>query len=178
MSFRAQRGISLWKYRTDLKRTVCASRPWCRRMLARFQIASNRAQSRSPPRVATRRVDMNIWSGKKLLEKLNYVHNNPVRRGLAAQPGRLAVVELAVLLSGRQLDPQDGSGAVRLRRRERGGVRQRYSGVRARWPRHKIRCRRHPRCTCFTSPVSPVRCCTSRRQRVGPVAPHAAGQDL
>jgi putative transposase len=30
--------------------------------------------------------DMKIWSEKKRLEKLNYMHNNPVRRRLVAQP--------------------------------------------------------------------------------------------
>ncbi|HUY13250.1 MAG TPA: hypothetical protein VMX16_06430 [Terriglobia bacterium] len=30
---------------------------------------------------------MNIWSEKKRLEKLNYMHNNPVMRDLVAQPG-------------------------------------------------------------------------------------------
>ena len=31
--------------------------------------------------------DMNIWSEKKIHERLNYMHNNPARRGLVAQPG-------------------------------------------------------------------------------------------
>jgi len=31
--------------------------------------------------------DLNIWSEKKRLEKLKYMHNNPVKRGLVAQPG-------------------------------------------------------------------------------------------
>ncbi len=31
--------------------------------------------------------DLNVWSEKKRLEKLTYVHNNPVRRGLARAPG-------------------------------------------------------------------------------------------
>jgi len=30
---------------------------------------------------------MNIWSEKKIQEKLNHLHNNPVKRGLVAQPG-------------------------------------------------------------------------------------------
>jgi len=30
---------------------------------------------------------MNIWSPKKRDEKLNYMHNNPVRRGLVKHPG-------------------------------------------------------------------------------------------
>jgi putative transposase len=31
--------------------------------------------------------DMNIWTAKKRQEKLNYMHNNPVKRGLVKQPG-------------------------------------------------------------------------------------------
>ena len=31
--------------------------------------------------------DLNIWSEKKRLEKLTYMHNNPVKRGLAKEPG-------------------------------------------------------------------------------------------
>jgi hypothetical protein len=31
--------------------------------------------------------NMNIWSPKKRDEKLNYMHNNPVRRGLVKHPG-------------------------------------------------------------------------------------------
>jgi len=39
----------------------------------------------APP--CRRSYDMNIWSEKKIHEKLNYMHNNPVKRGLVAQPG-------------------------------------------------------------------------------------------
>jgi len=31
--------------------------------------------------------DMNIWTAKKVEEKLNYMHNNPVKRGLVKEPG-------------------------------------------------------------------------------------------
>jgi putative transposase len=31
--------------------------------------------------------DMNVWSEKKIREKLDYMHNKPVVRGLVAQPG-------------------------------------------------------------------------------------------
>jgi len=30
---------------------------------------------------------VNIWSEKKRLEKLTYMHHNPVKRGLVAEPG-------------------------------------------------------------------------------------------
>ena len=60
--------------------------PWCRRMLNGFEL---------PPTVhhhAHYQVwqrggyDMNIWSEKKRLEKLTYMHNNPVKRRLVASP--------------------------------------------------------------------------------------------
>jgi REP element-mobilizing transposase RayT len=35
---------------------------------------------------------MNIWTAKKREEKLNYMHNNPVKRGLVKQPGDWAKV--------------------------------------------------------------------------------------
>jgi hypothetical protein len=31
--------------------------------------------------------DFNVWSAKKRIEKLNYMHWNPVKRGLVAEPG-------------------------------------------------------------------------------------------
>jgi putative transposase len=30
--------------------------------------------------------DFNVWSKKKRIEKLNYMHMNPVKRGLVADP--------------------------------------------------------------------------------------------
>jgi putative transposase len=30
---------------------------------------------------------MNIWTAKKVEEKLSYMHNNPVKRGLVKAPG-------------------------------------------------------------------------------------------
>jgi len=61
--------------------------PWRRRMLVRVTL---------PPTVhhhAHFRVwqgksyDMNIWTAKKVEEKLSYMHNNPVKRGLVKEPG-------------------------------------------------------------------------------------------
>ena len=31
--------------------------------------------------------DFNVWSRKKRIEKLSYMHRNPVKRGLVAEPG-------------------------------------------------------------------------------------------
>ena len=44
--------------------------------------------------------DMNIWTPKKRDEKLNYMHNNPVKLRLGESARRLAVVKLEVLFSG------------------------------------------------------------------------------
>ena len=44
---------------------------------------------RVPPRVPfwqTRFYDFNVWTAKKRVEKLEYLHWNPVKRGLAAAP--------------------------------------------------------------------------------------------
>ena len=30
--------------------------------------------------------DFNVWSERKLVEKLHYIHRNPVERGLVARP--------------------------------------------------------------------------------------------
>jgi hypothetical protein len=34
--------------------------------------------------------DMNVWTAKKDAEKLIYMHNNPVKRGLVKEPGAWA----------------------------------------------------------------------------------------
>jgi REP-associated tyrosine transposase len=33
-----------------------------------------------------RHYDFNVWSGKKFIEKVRYIHRNPVRRGLGEKP--------------------------------------------------------------------------------------------
>jgi putative transposase len=61
--------------------------PWCQKMLARFELPPS-IHHHAHYRVWQRGgYDLNIWSEKKRLEKLNYMHNNPVKRGLVAQPG-------------------------------------------------------------------------------------------
>ena len=37
-------------------------------------------------RLATRFYDFNVWSERKRIEKLRYMHRNPVKRGLVSQP--------------------------------------------------------------------------------------------
>jgi len=60
---------------------------WCGKMLARLRLPPT-VHDEAHYRVWQRRFyDLNIWSEKKRLEKLTYMHNNPVKRGLAKEPG-------------------------------------------------------------------------------------------
>jgi REP-associated tyrosine transposase len=88
---------------------------WCRKMLRCFELPPT-VHHHARYRVSERGgYDMNIWSEKKRQQKLTYMHNNPVKTRLSEPIRRLAVVELAVLLSGRQLDPVDGPHRLSLR---------------------------------------------------------------
>ena len=61
--------------------------PWCRRMLARVTLPPT-VHHHAHFRLWQRKgYDMNIWTPKKRDEKLNYMHNNPVKRGLVKEPG-------------------------------------------------------------------------------------------
>ncbi len=53
--------------------------PWCGRMLAVLTLPPT-VHLHGPYRVWQRRFyDLNVWSEKKRLEKLNYMHGNPVQ---------------------------------------------------------------------------------------------------
>jgi hypothetical protein len=91
--------------------------PWCRKMLRRFELPPT-VHDHAHYRVWNRRgYDMNLWSGEKIQEKLNYMHRNPVKRGLVAQPGDWPWSRRGgeILLSGRQFCFGDGSGALSCR---------------------------------------------------------------
>lgn len=61
--------------------------PWCRKMLDRFRLPPT-VHDESHCRLWQRRFHpFNVYSRKKVLEKLNYMHNNPVKRGLVKHPG-------------------------------------------------------------------------------------------
>ena len=61
--------------------------PWCRKMLERLRLPST-VHDESHYRVWQRRFyPFNVYSEKKRLEKLTYMHNNPVKRGLVKEPG-------------------------------------------------------------------------------------------
>ena len=60
--------------------------PWCQRILGRLRLPPT-VRLHGPCRVWQRRFyDLNVWSEKKRLEKLNYMHANPVKRGLVTSP--------------------------------------------------------------------------------------------
>ena len=72
----------------NLKQNLSYS--WCRKMLAGVTLPAT-VQHHAHFRVWQRKgFDMNVWSRKKRLEKLNYRHNNPVKRGLVKEPGEWA----------------------------------------------------------------------------------------
>jgi putative transposase len=52
------------------------------------QIVSRKAGGRSAgnPFWQPRYYDFNVWSARKRVEKLRYIHNNPAKRGLVANP--------------------------------------------------------------------------------------------
>ena len=61
--------------------------PWCRRVLDKIVLPET-VHDQSTYRVWQRSFyDFNVWSESKRLEKLEYMHGNPVKRGLAANPG-------------------------------------------------------------------------------------------
>ena len=61
-------------------------RCWCRKMLARLALPPT-VHDESHHRVWQRQFyPYGIYSQKKQLEKLDYIHNNPVTRGLAGSP--------------------------------------------------------------------------------------------
>ena len=61
--------------------------PWCRKMLERVRLPPT-VHHHAHFRVWERKgYDMNIWTPRKVREKLNYMHNNPVKRGLVKAPG-------------------------------------------------------------------------------------------
>jgi hypothetical protein len=66
-------------------------------MLAQLTLPST-VQDESRFRVWQRRFyDVNIWSEKKRMEKLNYMHGNPVQRRLVSSPELMALVKLSLL---------------------------------------------------------------------------------
>ena len=60
---------------------------WCESMLDRLELPPT-VHHHARHRVWRRRFyDFNVWSEKKIQEKLDYMHNNPVERRLVEKPG-------------------------------------------------------------------------------------------
>jgi putative transposase len=53
---------------------------------AQLPLPFHRSQSEAPAFWQRRFYDFNVWSGKKLKEKLDYMHRNPVQRKLVVHP--------------------------------------------------------------------------------------------
>jgi putative transposase len=61
--------------------------PWCRKMLASLRLPPT-VHEQSHYRLWQRRFyPFNIFSQEKIQEKLNYLHNNLVKRGVVSPPG-------------------------------------------------------------------------------------------
>ena len=58
--------------------------------------------------------DFNVWTERKCIEKLRYIHCNPVKRGLCEKPvdwsGAAFVIIFAGLRSSRNRVPMDSNG--------------------------------------------------------------------
>jgi REP element-mobilizing transposase RayT len=64
-----------------------AESAWCQGMLRALTLPPT-VHHHAYHRVWQRRFyDMNVWSDKKVSEKLDYMHDNPVKRGLVEEPG-------------------------------------------------------------------------------------------
>jgi putative transposase len=77
--------------------------------------------------------DFNVWSEPKFVEKLRYIHRNPVRRGLAARPenwawrsfrhyltGEVGVVEIESQWTARKREQAGVFPTVKLRSQQKG----------------------------------------------------------
>jgi hypothetical protein len=61
--------------------------PWCQKALSRFRLPPSYHGHAKYHVWQRRSFDMNIYSEKKRLEKLDYMHANPVKRRLVKKPG-------------------------------------------------------------------------------------------
>ena len=73
---------------------------FARRVLAEAKRKRNPAQSalfaHTPQHIWQKRFyDFNVWTERKRIEKLRYMHRNPVKRGLVASPRALEVEQLS-----------------------------------------------------------------------------------
>jgi putative transposase len=86
------------------------------------QSVARRLALRAPdPFWQARYYDFNVWSERKFVEKLRYIHRNPVARGLIARPENWAWSSFRHYLNG-----ESGPGEIEshwtARKRERAGI--------------------------------------------------------
>jgi putative transposase len=95
------------------------------------QSVARRLALRAPdPFWQARYYDFNLWSERKFVEKLRYIHRNPVARGLVAGPEDWAWSSFRHYLSG-QSGPVEIESPWTARKREQAGV---FQMVRVRPP--------------------------------------------
>jgi putative transposase len=91
-----------------------AQHPWCGKFLTRLRLPPTVHDS-SHYRVWQRRFHpFNVYSEKKHFEKLNYMHNNPVKRGLVAHHGDWPWSSWRFYYRGRWVTSGDGSIGLML----------------------------------------------------------------
>jgi putative transposase len=86
------------------------------------QSVARRLALRAPdPFWQARYYDFNVWSERKFVEKLRYIHRNPVTRGLVARPEDWAWSSFRHYLSG-ESGPVQIESQWTARKRERSGI--------------------------------------------------------
>jgi putative transposase len=100
------------------------------------QSVARRLALRAPdPFWQARYYDFNVWSERKFVEKLRYLHRNPVARGLVARPEDWAWSSFRHYVSG-ESGPVEIESQWTARKRERAGI---FPTVRVRPPAEKPR---------------------------------------
>ena len=70
--------------------------------------------------MAARYYDFNVWTAKKRIEKLKYIHRNPVKRGLVERPEDWAWSSFRHYLTGESGTVEIESPWTAYRRRQMG----------------------------------------------------------
>jgi len=84
-------------------------------------VARKLALRAADPFWQARYYDFNLWSERKFVEKLRYIHRNPVKRGLVARPGDWAWSSFHHYLSGEE-GPVEIESQWTARKREQTGI--------------------------------------------------------
>jgi len=84
-------------------------------------VARTLALRASEPFWQARYYDFNVWSEYKFVEKLRYIHRNPVERGLTARPEEWPWSSFRHYLNG-EVSPVEIESQWTAQRRERRGI--------------------------------------------------------